>query len=289
MSIIILLLNLFFILLIFYQIFLTRNIFKKKIIEGLDLRNPNYNSDLDFNAVIALYTNGNNDIANTNRVSPNSSNISSNMATNASPINATSSPIIDTLPIITPTTDYLTFPTNSSIAGSIFVPISPIVPAPVPGDDNTIYNIIVQMINDNNKIISSITKVDLPTFVPDPSNSITPCSVGLDINKPYNKSPYTFTDPQLFLLNFTVYAINNNNQQITRAINNPDIIIPRNSFKTVFTDSIPKSVLDFNKMTDDNKKYMQSLQVKMIQLINENNAYFISQPLNITMKPFSPK
>jgi hypothetical protein len=57
MSIIILLLNLFFILLIFYQIFLTRNIFKKKIIEGLDLRNPNYNPDLDPDAVNALYNN----------------------------------------------------------------------------------------------------------------------------------------------------------------------------------------------------------------------------------------
>lgn len=136
------------------------------------------------------------------------------------------------------------------------------------------------MINDNNKIISSITKVTLPTFVP---NSISPTSIPVNTNS-IDTNPYTFTDAQLFLLNFTVYAININN----RGIDKPDIIIPRDSFETALTDSIPKSALDFSKLTDDDKKYMQSLQPKMIQLINENND-LISVPLNITMRPFSPK
>ena len=111
MSIIILLLNLFFMFLIFYQLFLTRNIFKRKIIEGADFKNPNYNADLDSNAVNALYTSA-------TTVTPNSSNVPSNMATTATPTTATTSPIITNIPIITQTTDALATPIISSLADS---------------------------------------------------------------------------------------------------------------------------------------------------------------------------
>jgi cytoskeletal protein RodZ len=281
MSIIILLLNLFFILLIFYQLFLTRNIFKRKIIEGADFKNPNYNADLDSNAVNALYTN-------TNMVTPNSSNVPSNIATTATPTTATTSPIINTIPDITPTSDALATPIISSLADSAATIPTPDTPSgPIPADDNTIYNIIVKMINENNKLISSVTNVTLPTFVPDPTNSISATSIPVNTNS-IDTNPYTFTNAQLFMLNFTVFTINNNNQRIVEAINKPDIIIPRDSFKTALTDSIPTSVFDFSKITDDDRKYAQLLQPIIIKLINENNS-LISIPLNITMRYFNPR
>ena len=288
MSIIILLLNLFFILLIFYQLFLTRNIFKRKIIEGVDIKNPNYNANLDSNAVNALYTSD-------TTVTPNSSNVPSNMATTATPTTATTSPIITNIPVITQTTDALATPIISSLADfaapltpvAPLAPVAPLTPSgPIPADDNTIYNIIVKIINENNKLISSVTNVTLPTFVPDPTNSITPTSIPVNTNS-IDTNPYTFTNVQLFMLNFTVYTINSNNQRIVEAINKPDIIIPRDSFKTALTDSIPKSVFDFSKITDDDRTYIRSVQPIIIKLINENNS-LISVPLNITMSYFNP-
>jgi hypothetical protein len=286
MSIIILLLNLFFILLIFYQLFLTRNIFKRKIIEGVDIKNPNYNANLDSNAVNALYTSD-------TTVTPNSSNVPSNMATTATPTTATTSPIITNIPVITQTTDALATPIISSLAdfAAPLTPVAPVAPltpsGPIPADDNTIYNIIVKIINENNKLISSVTNVTLPTFVPDPTNSITPTSIPVNTNS-IDTNPYTFTNVQLFMLNFTVYTINSNNQRIVEAINKPDIIIPRDSFKTALTDSIPKSVFDFSKITDDDRTYIRSVQPIIIKLINENNS-LISVPLNITMSYFNPR
>ena len=220
MSIIILLLNLFFILIIFYQLFLTHNIFKKKIIEG---------------AV--------------------GGNIPLNAATIAEPI-----------------------------------PVIP--PGPIPADDNTTYSIIVQLINYNNTLISSVTNKILPTFVP-VSITITPLPIPVDINKPYKDSQYIFTEAQLFVISFTVYAINNNNQQITRAINKPNVIVPNTINNIIFTNSIPKSISNFFTANirfsiSNNLSVLRLLQTNMVRLINENNG-IISIPLNITMKPFRPK
>ena len=228
MSIIILLLNLFFLLLIFYQLFLAHNIFKRKIIEGAV---GNSSSTLG--------------------------NIPLNAATNA-----------EAIPI-------------------------PIIPSgPIPADDNTIYNIIVQLINYNNTLISSVTNVILPTFVP-VSVPITPLPIPIDINKPYNESQFIFTEIQLFILSFTVYAINNNNQQINRAINKPNVTVPNTIKNNIFTNSIPESVSNFftayKRFSDSNNlSVMRLLQTNTIRLINENNA-IISIPLNITMRPFNPK
>ena len=228
MSIIILLLNLFFLLLIFYQLFLGHNIFKRKIIEGA--------------------------VSNS---SPSLSNIPLNATTNA-----------EAIPI-------------------------PVIPSsPIPADDNTIYNIIVQLINYNNTLISSVTNVILPTFV-SVSVPITSLPIPIDINKPYNESQFIFTEVQLFILSFTVYAINNNNKEINRAINKPNVIVPNTIKNNIFTNSIPASVSNFftaykRFSNSNNLSVWRLLQTNMIRLINENNA-IISIPLNIAIKPFNPK
>ena len=127
----------------------------------------------------------------------------------------------------------------------------------IAADDNTIYNLAVKMINDNNKVISSIMNITLPIFVSDVlTNPIIP----------FNTNSFSFTDEQLRLLYFIVYSINNNNQQITKAINKPDITIPL--FNTNITDSIPSSLLtNPPPYTDNDRKILKDV----IKMINDNN------------------
>ena len=100
---------------------------------------------------------------------------------------------------------------------------------------------------------------------------------------PFNTNSFSFTDEQLRLLYFIVYSINNNNQQITKAINKPDITIPL--FNTNITDSIPSSLLTNPPPYTDNDR---KLLMDVIKMINDNNDK-ISILLNIKLKYFTPR